>query len=180
MSKYTNFYSGSDVAIYLSKQRVIQLDKARGIAYREHFNAGPMFTIGNEIYGFSNRGNLVVNGVFSVNFTDPSYIKKAIDFIHLNSENKITLQNDFSKLSTDQLLDLKAELSNKPNSGNSINALRSGFDIMINFNNGDLVTKSENKIITIQDVRIISAEMEVTASGEAIGIEYGFLARKIK
>jgi hypothetical protein len=66
---YNQYYSAADCNVYISKgDNTIALDKMAGIMISEELSSYPIYGLGNSYFGFTTRGNYVVNGLLDINF----------------------------------------------------------------------------------------------------------------
>ena len=74
-----NLSTGQDGKIVVSGAPPVMLDKATFIGWQEmRIGSNPVFGIGDSKFRFKNRGNDIVSGQLSLNFTDERYLRVAI------------------------------------------------------------------------------------------------------
>ena len=81
---YTNYYSSSDVQLYLSNvdsTEIIKVDTALSIGYSVRQTAAPVYSLGSREIQFYSHGNTIGNGSLTIAFTDEEYLKYCLDHV---------------------------------------------------------------------------------------------------
>lgn len=188
MSAYTQYYTASDCTVFLehpSNGRVIQLDKMSGIGFTESLSSTPYYGVGNSKFGFLSRGNLIVEGVLQLNFTNQRYLFNAIQYIFGSSSVEVNpdvmTSKSFAALSNDSIKSVKSKRLQETLASKGIHQYSSGFNVKIVFNNGFLYHTDQNKTIRIKGVKIVASDLMASTDNDDAQIlkVYRFLAREI-
>lgn len=189
MSKYTHFYSSSDVSIFLESSipskvnyPIIQLDKASSIGWSERIITNRFYGIGNPEMGFSNSGNLAVDGFLEINFTHEEYLLKSLRAVQGEEAEEVS-DEDFFALSPEQVSEGLAKFSriNEKNSSSGILSFPSRWNLRIVFNNGNLYHDDKSKVIILEDCRIIERTNNSSSSHDgSIKEGYKLLAKRVR
>ena len=204
MSAYTNYYTTSDVSVFIedsgsgnavSLNPQVMLDTALSIAWTEQLDSSVIYGIGEQRYGFINSGNVLVSGLIELSFTHDEYLKTVLDSVvsEAKSLTQEQILNRFLKASVSEVangkLDVDIENFNNFNSINQHNTSRTtgiqnfpqGWNIRVIFNNGNFNHQDENKQFLIKGCKIIGSSLEAsTAQAGHISQVYRFLAREIR
>lgn len=195
MSNLTQYYTCADTNLFLEgPQGVIKLDTLKAVGYSEKYSAGPIYGTGNEVFGFTNRGNLGISGFIILHFTDNEYMKEAIKYVlkgettqNYSQSTKKNIKKLFYMMADEQILTLKQqiadgdrELSSAVSQVSGISSFGSGFKIRLVFNNGNMVTGDINKTLIFNSVRILGSSL-VSASGndQPLEMRYEFVAQTL-
>lgn len=204
---YNQYYTASDCAVYLSKNNNnVLIDRMNGIMISEELNSYPVYGLGSSIFGFTTRGNYIVNGLLDLNFTHSAYLTNAINSLEkkidigttteasiklLNNQNALLSMSvaDIEKLKKDAETSVFAKLSidrnaNSPKasaSADGIPYLKSGFNIQLHFNNSsELRDDKSGSLIEILNCRIISSDITSSVNDESQLVRrYRFIGQKI-
>lgn len=205
MSAYTSYYAGQDVSVFVvasnknlstgqdgkivvSGAPPVMLDKATFIGWQEmRIGSNPVFGIGDSKFRFKNRGNDIVSGQLSLNFTDERYLRVAItNALNPGAQNQKTaasMQNSTASEFRKQR-DVSRQYGSlfQTEKGNGLDCLMKlrGFDIMVVFNNGNNIHQDKNKIIFLRECEIDGESLQA-AQSEATQINrvYNFTAKRV-
>ena len=164
------------------------LDKATFIGWQEmRIGSNPVFGIGDSKFRFKNRGNDIVSGQLSLNFTDERYLRVAItNALNPGAQNQKTaasMQNSTASEFRKQR-DVSRQYGSlfQTEKGNGLDGLMKlrGFDIMVVFNNGNNIHQDKNKIIFLRECEIDGESLQA-AQSEATQINrvYNFTAKRV-
>lgn len=112
---YTNYYSSSDVQLYLSSYdhtKVIKVDTALSLGYSLRQTSAPIYSLGSRETQFFSVGNTVGHGTLTIAFTDEEYLKYCLDYIDNNNENLLyqpELQTEVKHTVTEQATKIKKD-----------------------------------------------------------------------
>ena len=199
---YNQYYTSADCNVFLAKNdNLILLDKTNGIMISEELSSYPIYGLGSSYFGFTTRGNYIVNGLIDINFIHAAYLTNAINSLESSpiaekkqEQARSTIQDlsKVEKMSVDKLRLLKTlanfEYSIQKNSLQSSKAsaegiayLKSGFDIKLRFNNSNSLradgTASE---VEIKNCRIISSDITSSVNDESQLVRrYRFIGQAI-
>lgn len=199
---YNQYYTSADCNVFLTKNdNMILLDKMNGIMISEELNSYPIYGLGSSYFGFTTRGNYIVNGLIDINFIHAAYLTNAINSLENSpiaekskEKARAALQDvsQMQKRSIDELMLLKKlanfEYSIQKNSLQSSKAsaegiayLKSGFNIKLILNNSNALradgTASE---IEITNCRIISSDITSSVNDESQLVRrYRFIGQAI-
>jgi hypothetical protein len=192
---YNQYYSAADCTVYVSKNsgEQILLDKLAGIMISEELSSYPIYGLGNSYFGFTTRGNYVVNGLLDINFIHASYLTNAIKSLDINkvqiaqaakAEKKLGSKKDYFSMTADEIKGLKTQLNSfdKPiGTSEGIAYLKSGFDITIVFDNSsNLRDDVLSSFIVIKNCRIIASDITASvAEDQQIIRRYRFIGQII-
>ena len=203
---YNQYYTASDCNVYLSKNNNnILVDKMNGIMISEELNSYPVYGLGSSLFGFTTRGNYIVNGLLDINFTHSAYLTNAINSLEKKIElgnisnisaNALQNQNTLISMSVADIEQLKQNIKDNPlvipgigldsfnkssASANGISYLKSGFNIQIHFNNSnELKEDGMSSIIEVVNCRIISSDISSSVNDESQLIRrYRFIGQVI-
>ncbi len=200
---YNQYYSSADVTLYLSKNdNMILIDKLNGVMLSEELSSMPVYGLGDSYFGFTTRGNYIINGLIDINFIHASYLVNAIKSLNStpsaskdNAVKQLSDINSVSILSVEELNALKIlakseklQFSTQNNSfgqssvsSDGIAYLKSGFDIIISFNSStNLRQDSLASEIRIENCRIISSDITTSVNDDSqIVRRYRFIGQKI-
>lgn len=189
---YNQYYSAADCTVYIAKgENLIMLDKLAGVMVSEELSSYPIYGLGNSYFGFTTRGNYVVNGLLDINFIHSSYLTNAIKSLSVDkiqiakaekAEKKLESKKDYFSMTADEIKGLKTQLNsfNKSTAeSDGIAYLKSGFDIKIVFDNSsnlrdDVLASS----ILISNCRIIASDITASvAEDQQIIRRYRFIGQ---
>lgn len=199
---YNQYYTSADCNVFLSKNdNLILLDKMNGIMISEELSSYPIYGLGSSYFGFTTRGNYIVNGLIDINFIHSAYITNAINSLENSpivekrkeqARAAVQDENLIRKMSVQQLIEKKKEaqfeysiqknsLQSSKASAEGIAYLKSGFDIKIIFNNSNSLradgTASE---IEIKNCRIVSSDITSSVNDESQLVRrYKFIGQAI-
>lgn len=186
MSEYSRYYTSSDVTVYIEGPRnIVMLDTLHTVGWKDNTTAGPIYGVGNSYFGFSNVGNVLVNGVLEINFTHDEYLKTILDYVNGNNPKygNVDLRKDFNNMSTQQLLEYKAEKLRENKSNNVSTGILTypQFNIRVVFNNGSLYHGDQNKEFYIRGCKIVSSTMHTGASSPGQVVQtFSFISNHTK
>lgn len=136
---YTQYYSSSDVFIYLlGGDKILHLDKANGIGVTESLDSFPTYGLGDSEFAFVNQGNVIVNGFIDVNLIHTDYLSKSVEYLFSDKKIDNPAQR---QLTLKQLRNMSAEELEKfalgTTTGNTrkLQNIKRGFTINVVFNN---------------------------------------------
>ncbi len=137
---YTQYYSSSDVFIYLlGGGKTLHLDKANGIGFAESLDSFPTYGLGDSEFAFINQGNVIVNGYIDVNLIHTDYINKTIEYLFsdTNIDNKAARKLTLKDLRDMSVAELEAFAMGGSSLGKSrkLQGIKRGFTINVIFNN---------------------------------------------
>lgn len=189
MSNYTEFYTASDVSVFLENPdggSPVQLDTLMTVGWQERLSSGAVFGLGEQRFGFVNAGNVHINGVLELNFTHHNYLRYVLQSL-FDGTAKSTQQllSDMNNLDFLEAAEAANELSRNEDvetrGGSGIQSLPEGFDIRVVLNNGSLYHKDNDKQFLIRGCKIDSAQVSVstTISGH-LSHSYTFIGREMK
>lgn len=176
---YNQYYSAADCNVYISKgDNTIALDKMAGIMISEELSSYPIYGLGNSYFGFTTRGNYVVNGLLDINFIHASYLTNAIKSLEIDkakdskaekATKKLGSKTDYFSMTVEEIKSLKTQLNSfeKANAESiGIAYLKSGFNITLIFDNSSNLRDDKlASTITISNCRIIASDL-TAAVGE--------------
>lgn len=193
MSNYTKYYTSSNVAVYLespaaaisSKYPSVLLDTLNSIGWNESLTSAPTYQIGNQLFAFTNEGNVLVTGILELNFTHDDYLRHVISTVFdISVPTQEELINKFlfgtpSEAAGAANVNLSEASTQTLLSG--IQSYSEGFNIRVVFNNGSHYHSDEDKSFLIENVKIISASMNpsVSNSGQIIHA-FQFIAQQVR
>ena len=198
---YTNYYSSSDVQLYLSNvdsTEIIKVDTALSIGYSVRQTAAPVYSLGSREIQFYSHGNTIGNGSLTIAFTDEEYLKYCLDhvggfanpLIHLK-ENDST-NPDSTGLYKEDVQIIKGTHSSSRLVSNedfmkpytvasdssiiSIGAIKPLFNIKMFLNNETLTRNSDAKVITLKGCKIIGENFSSSSTTDApLMLSYNFI-----
>jgi len=163
---------------------IVKLDKLSGIGWGEQLSSAPVYGIGSSFHGFVTKGNLSVNGVISINFTDDTYLTKIIDEVTQSAstlyESEDIIFEKWKNLEHRAAANVGTELYLKRTLDNKtgIERMLSGFSIRVVFDNGNLYHGDKSKVYLLRDIKIVSHENGATSGTDgAVNQTYRFIAR---
>lgn len=203
---YNQYYTAADCSVYLSKNNNnILIDRMNGIMIVESLSSAPIYGLGSSLFGFTSRGNYVVNGFIDLNFTHSAYLTKAIASL----EDKIDIKGiantsakilkdptslismsvaEIQQLKENKELDKSIKYSIGSNNFNRASAsenglayLKSGFNIQLLFNNSsELRQDNMSSVIEVVNCRIIGSEISSSVNDESQLVRrYRFIGQSI-
>jgi len=189
MSEFTTYYTSADTLLFIENKsggEPILIDKLASIGFIDGIATSRVFGVGNPLFGFSNLGNNMVNGMFSVRFVHPDYILKAVQTAMGHSvevaqrqnttfhEFKNTPDTDIAKESTRRAQENAPRLSH-------VSSIPKDFTLRMVFNNGSMYHEDTNKSILIKDVRIIQSSLSSSVGDSGpLNVDYRFIARRVE
>ncbi len=149
------YYSGVDAEIYFDQS--IYIDDVVQIAFQVQQNVLPLFGYNSYIYDDAAVGARLIQGQFSINFTQSEYLHEVLQVMNMAS--------DYEKRRSNPLW---TKSKNK------------GFDILINYgqNEDNSLTEGVTQEF-ITDVRITGCSKQFGPDGEPITETYTFLAKDV-
>ena len=207
---YTNYYSSSDVQLYLTSldhTKMVKVDTSLSIGYSLRQTSAPIYSLGSRKIQFYSHGNTLGNGNLTIAFTDEEYLKYCLS--EVGYENyKVTYQteNDSTTNGASNYAQnisvggsyrstrLKGNAMFKKSSasvgdygvtGNkrliSIGAIKPLFNIKLYINNESLIRGSDTKIITLQGCKLIGENFSVSSTADApLMLSYNFMFKDIE
>jgi hypothetical protein len=188
MSNYTEFYTSSDVSVFLENPHggsPVQLDTLMTVGWQERLSSGAIFGLGEQRFGFVNAGNVHINGVLELNFTHHNYLKHVLKSLFDGTAKSVEqMLADFTAADLSTASNAAMELSrlgdSAPSKGSGIQALPEGFDIRVVFNNGSLYHMDNDKQFLIKGCKIDSAQVNVSTSISGhVSHSYTFIGREV-
>ena len=110
---YTNYYSSSDVQLYLSSYdhtKVIKVDTALSLGYSLRQTSAPIYSLGSREAQFFSVGNTIGNGTLTIAFTDEEYLKYCLSYID-NSKSTLIYQTELQAESSGIVSNIKEAAS---------------------------------------------------------------------
>ena len=187
-SLYNKYYSASDFIIRLKTDgsEKIWLDKAVGVAVSESLSSVPVYTVGNSRFQFLSKGNLIVNGLISINTTSSDYMAKVLANINAKyrvfkvltpSEQLALTAEELKKYQEEKKKFDQEKVEVKSSLGFSDYDL---FTIELVYNNSDAIDRRTSFSREIIDCRIVGYEQGVDIGGDGQLIDgYRFIAREV-
>lgn len=188
MAKYEQYYTSSDCSVFIESEQgseLILLDKLKSVGFSENLSSEPIYGIGNSKFGFISQGNILVNGALELNFIDPNYLYKTLQFIN-SSPVGVPVDDTlagYTALSDEALLRARKFKVQQDKAGNrQFNHNISDYptcNIRIVMNNSYLYREDKDRIILLRGVKFIGTTMPVSISSEEnVYVQYTFLARE--
>lgn len=188
MSKYTTYYTSADTNVFveapLGNVEPIMIDTLSSVAWNESMTSGQVYGLGEQRHGFVNSGNVMINGIIELNFTDELYMKCLLNevvgdsykFQNMSASQAFT-SND-SRLINSFVREKKKIRSTPLSSG--IQTYPSGFNINVVFNNGNHYHRDVDKKILLSECKIVGTQMtsSVQVPGQLIQ-QFKFISREV-
>ena len=190
---YTQFFTSADCTVFVESatgsQQPVMLDTLASISFSEHLTSIPIFGISNPKFGFISSGNSICEGTIQINFLDPNYLYKALNYVVNGPDSTSTI--DDSELenlvnATDEELEnaratlADSDLEEQKKYARPLTDYPSGFNIKIILNNGTIYDSTDDKTYLIRNVKIVYVDQGAASSDDSIAITtYRFIAREI-
>ena len=175
---YKRYYSQIDANIYIGDFLVSDI---QNISYSLSQNDMPLFGYNSYIFDEMALGNRIIQGVFTINFTEPRYIDKILKshYASLTSFAKEAKIEQEGKNSDGSLPVTKFPSRNEDtviNSPEHNSRWRQKFDIDITYGEDDHVM-GKPLHVTLLDCYITSVQTVLDSSGRPIMEQYSFISR---
>lgn len=186
---YQNYYTSSDVHVYLSSldhTRIIKLDTTVGIGYSLSQSSIPIYSLGYRKPQFFSQGNTLGQGSLTIAFTDEEALKYAISYITTGEEEatayfskklgKKTNNVDFIAASNASAFNVTGDKKLI-----SIGAIQPIFNIKLFINNETVVRGSDTKVISLTGVKIVNENLQVSSQQDStLLLNYTFYFKDIE
>lgn len=187
MSAYTNYYTSSDVSVFIENGvsgQSVNIDTVAGIGWMEGLNTGPVSGLGEERFGFLNSGNVILNGALQINLTHHNYLKCVLETVMTESiPSALSVGEAFNMLSLDQLQeDVKKRRAQALVTGSKagIQHYPQGFNVRVVFNNGNIYHDDNNKTFLLKKCKIVSSSVMTSVTDDSQVVhEYKFIGREV-
>ena len=188
MSDYTQYYTAADVYVIIEHPQGITepvlIDTLSSFVYAEKLTSAQVFGLNNPLYGFINSGNVIVNGVLELNFTDELYLKCALEDVMIQSSQfeGITTEDVFSSKNTDMVSQyaLSVKKERKFSDAAGILSYPQNFNLRVVFNNGNIYHGDINKDIVLTGCKIVGTQqVAATSSPGQVAQQFNFIASEV-
>lgn len=189
MSEFSTYYTSADTLLFIENKEggaPILIDKLASIGFIDGIATSRVFGVGNPLFGFSNLGNNMVNGMLSVRFIHPDYMLKAVQAAMGQSPEDntrtATTFNEFKNAPETDIIKESNKRSQEYNQNKShVSSIPKDFTLRMVFNNGNMYHEDKNKSILIKDVRIIQSSLSSSVGDSGpINMDYRFIARRVE
>lgn len=176
--KYNRYYSQIDANIYIGDFLVSDI---QNISYGLKQNDMPLFGYNSYIFDEMALGNRIIQGVFTINFTEPRYIDKILKnhYTSLTSFAKEVKIEQEGQKEDGKLPDIKIPSRNEDtviNSPEHNSRWRQKFDIDITYGEDDQIM-GKPLHVTLLDCYITDVQTVLDVSGRPILEQYSFISR---
>lgn len=193
---YQNYYSGNDVGIFIGP---VWVDDIANIQFTLNNNKAPVYGYMSEAFDGVSRGTYIIEGQFSVAYTEEGYIPKILEEYDNSRGDKVRIgtEADFGSpqglpseenyeftRGSDEELDV--DDSYRKYRGDKYgyidraygNVVKRGFDIYITF--GDLTERHRGgTAVMLNGCHITSRSIVAQPTGDPIAETYSFFAKDI-
>lgn len=185
---YTNYYTSSDVQVYLvsaDHTRQIRLDTATSIAYSLTQSSHPIYSLGYRKPQFFSQGNTLGHGALTLAFTDEEALKYAISYITSNETGSTYTSTRLGKKSSNAAFIAASNASSFDIESSkrliSIGSIQPLFNIKLFLNNESAIRGSDTKVICLTGVKFINESTEVSSHRDAtLSLAYNFYFKDIE
>jgi vesicle coat complex subunit len=196
---YEYYYSSADVQVYFFSKdntRFIRYDKAIGIGYNIMQTSVPVYGLNSSKAAYFSHGNTVCQGMLLTSFIDEEYLKVILKYLFKEEAeiesvrkpdalqnsmkfNAVRLTNDVFEVIADSTKGWNVAPDNDKII--CIGNIYSEFDIKIFINNESAYRSSDTKIITLDSVKIVSENFDVSSGSDShLTQGYKFIFKDIK
>lgn len=188
MNIYQNYYTASDVQLYMSSldhTKVIKLDTAIGIGYSVDQSTKPVYTLGSRKPCFFSHGNTLGQGDLDLVFTDEEALKYAINYVTSTETNiNYKSQRIDKNINNQRFIELASAAYSVPAQERhrliSIGAIQPLVNIKLYLNNETLVNGSDSKVITLTSVKFNNEQFGVNTFKDGVATtRYSFLFKDV-
>lgn len=176
--KYNRYYSQIDANIYIGDFLVSDI---QNISYGLKQNDMPLFGYNSYIFDEMALGNRIIQGVFTINFTEPRYIDKILKN-HFNSlttfAKDVKIEQEGQK-EDGKMPDIKIPSRNEDTvitSPEHNSRWRQKFDIDITYGEDEQIM-GKPLHVTLLDCYITDVQTVLDVSGRPILEQYSFISR---
>lgn len=188
---YDNYYTGSDVNVYLYyplTDKRVHIDKAMGIGYNHSISTAPVYILGNGDPAFFTRGNSLVQGNLDLAHKSIKYLKTGISYLlskaDLNDEKadlyiKVR-ENSASKEEVLRYGKLQNELITDMTTI-SISEIFHEFELIIEFNNTNSNKTGVTESVVLEGLKFNSSSTNVYSTEESVLVDrLTFMAKNLR
>ena len=188
---YDNYYTGSDVNVYLYyplTDKRVHIDKAMGIGYNHSISTAPVYILGNGDPAFFTRGNSLVQGNLDLAHKSIKYLKTGISYVlskaDLNDEKAdlyIKVRDNtaskeevlrYGKLQNELITDMTTI---------SISEIFHEFELIIEFNNTNSNKTGVTESVVLEGLKFNSSSTNVYSTEESVLVDrLTFMAKNLR
>jgi hypothetical protein len=180
--KQTRYFAGTDAEIYFDE---IYIDEVVQIQYQIQQNTMPLFGYNSYVYDQIARGSRVINGSFTINFTQANYLYDVLNTLSKQTtSNDITIVKDLEN-TTDEFDDNNTYGINSKKTdirmGNSDGPmLDETFEIVLSYGDArQSNTSNSSTMLALTGVVLTGCSQVLGINGDPIYETYTFIARDV-
>lgn len=191
---YKKYFTSADCNVYFTNiqdNKQIHIDEAAAIGFNNSVSRVPIYGLGQTLFNFVSRGNILVTGQLNLNFVSDEYLKAAINYVYNKTDNTARLTQLRDRLKNNTTASVKltreewAELAllenlQKEALTKDISSMYDPINIQIVFDNTDTSKSSTPKTIVLEHVIFTNHTNSVQQSDSIVGDGYQFIAKNIR